>query len=130
MVKVFYLCSLRERAGKSFLSIGFIQKLKKAGKKLAYFKPIGVPIAAFSNKADPDVGFILNTVYKTDHPYDLISPVSIPDAYYVDLVDESKKDEYLQKIKSAYEEITKDVEYVIIEGNPISYPYYQGMFLY
>jgi len=118
MVKVFYLCSLRERAGKSFLSIGFIQKLKNAGKKFAYFKPIGVPIAAFSNKADPDVGFILNTVYKTDHPYDLISPVSIPDAYYVDLVDESKKDEYLQKIKSAYEEITKDVEYVIIEGNP------------
>ncbi|MHA2036330.1 MAG: DRTGG domain-containing protein [Promethearchaeota archaeon] len=118
MVKVFYLSSLRERAGKSFLSIGFIQKLKKAGKKFAYFKPIGVPIAAFSNKADPDVGFILNTVYKTDHPYDLISPVSIPDAYYVDLVDASKKDEYLQKIKNAYDEITKDADYVVIEGNP------------
>ncbi len=118
MVKVFYLSSLRERAGKSFLSIGFIQKLKKAGKKFAYFKPIGVPIAAFTNKADPDVGFILNTVYKTDHPYDLISPVSIPDAYYVDLVDAGKKDEYLQKIKSAYDELTKDVDYVVIEGNP------------
>ncbi|MHA1931125.1 MAG: DRTGG domain-containing protein [Promethearchaeota archaeon] len=118
MVKVFYLSSLRERAGKSFLSIGFIQKLKKAGKKIAYFKPIGVPKATFSNKADPDVGFILNTVYETDHPYDLISPVSIPDAYYVDLVDVSKRDEYLQKIKSAYDEITQDVDYVVIEGNP------------
>jgi BioD-like phosphotransacetylase family protein len=118
MVKVFYLCSLRERAGKSFLSIGFIQKLKKAGKKFAYFKPIGVPRAAFSNKADPDVGFILNTVFKTDHPYDLISPVSIPDAYYVDLVDASKKDEYLLKIKSAYDRLTKDVDYMVIEGNP------------
>ena len=118
MVKVFYLSSLEESAGKSFLSIGFIQKLKKVGKRFAYFKPIGVPIAAFSNKADPDVGFILNTVYKTDHPYDIISPVSIPDTYYVDLVDESKKDEYLQKIKSAYEQLTKDVDYVVIEGNP------------
>ena len=39
MVKAFYLCSLRERAGKSFLSIGFIQKLQKEGKKFAYFKP-------------------------------------------------------------------------------------------
>jgi BioD-like phosphotransacetylase family protein len=118
MVKVFYLSSLRERAGKSFLSIGFIQKLKKAGKKFAYFKPIGVPKAVFTNKADPDVGFILSTIYNTDHPYDLISPVSIPDAYYVDLVDASKKDEYLQKIKSAYDEIIKDVDYVVIEGNP------------
>jgi BioD-like phosphotransacetylase family protein len=118
MVKVFYLCSLRERAGKSFLSIGFIQKLMKEGKKFAYFKPIGVPRAAFTNKADPDVGFILNTIYKTDHPYDYISPVSIPDAYYVDLVDASRKGEYLQKIKNAYDNITKDVDYIVIEGNP------------
>jgi len=118
MVKAFYLSSLKERTGKSFLSIGFIQKLKKEGKKFAYFKPIGVPKSAFTNKADPDVGFILNTVYQTDHPYDFISPVSIPDAYYVDLVDSSKKEESLQKIKEAYEKVSKDMDYVIIEGNP------------
>ncbi|MFX1426436.1 MAG: DRTGG domain-containing protein [Promethearchaeota archaeon] len=118
MVKNFYLSSLRERAGKSFLSIGFIQKLKKEKKKFAYFKPIGVPKAAFTNKADPDVGFILNTVYKTNHPYDYVSPVSIPDAYYIDLVDASKKEEYLQRIKNAYDNISKNVDYVVIEGNP------------
>ncbi|UCC18635.1 MAG: phosphotransacetylase family protein [Promethearchaeota archaeon] len=118
MVKVFYLSSLEERAGKSFLSIGFIQKLKKEGKKFTYFKPIGVPRSAFTNKADPDVGFILNTVYQTDLPYDFISPVSIPDAYYIDLVDASKKEEFLQKIKNAYNKITKDMDYIIIEGNP------------
>jgi BioD-like phosphotransacetylase family protein len=118
MVKAFYLSSLKERAGKSFLSIGFIQKLKKEGKKFVYFKPIGVPKSAFTNKADPDVGFILNTVYQTDLPYDFISPVSIPDAYYVDLVDSSKKEESLQKIKEAYEKVTKDMDYIIIEGNP------------
>ena len=118
MVKAFYLCSLRERAGKSFLSIGFIQKLHKEGKRFAYFKPIGVPKAAFTNKADPDVTFILKTVYKTDHPYDLVSPVSIPDAYYIDLIDAGKKEEYLQSIKKAYNEIIKDVDYVVIEGNP------------
>ncbi|MFX1418253.1 MAG: DRTGG domain-containing protein [Promethearchaeota archaeon] len=118
MIKVYYLSSLEERAGKSFLSIGLIQKLKKEGKKFAYFKPIGVPKSAFTNKADPDVGFILNTVYKTDLPYDLISPVSIPDAYYVDLVDASRKKESLETIKNAYQKITENVDYVIIEGNP------------
>ena len=111
MVKTFYLCSLEEGAGKSFLSIGFIQKLKKEGKKFVYYKPIGIPKSAFTNKADPDVGFILNTVYKTDYPYDYISPVSVPDVYYVDLVDANKKEEFLHKIKNAYEKITKDVDY-------------------
>ncbi len=118
MVKVFYFSSLNERAGKSFLSIGFIQKLKKEGKKFAYFKPIGVPKSAFTNKADPDVGFILKTVYRTDFPYDFISPVSIPDSYYIDLIDSTKKEESLQRIKNAYEKIVKDIDYIIIEGNP------------
>ena len=38
MVKAFYLISLEERAGKSFLSVGFIEKLMKEGKKFAYFR--------------------------------------------------------------------------------------------
>ncbi|MFX1374383.1 MAG: DRTGG domain-containing protein [Promethearchaeota archaeon] len=118
MVKVFYFSSLDEGAGKSFLSIGFIQKLKKERKKFVYFKPIGIPKSAFTNKADPDVGFILNTVYQTDYPYDFISPVSIPDAYYVDLVDSVKKEESLNKIKNAYEKITQGMDYIVIEGNP------------
>jgi BioD-like phosphotransacetylase family protein len=118
MTKAFYLCSLKERAGKSFLSIGIIQKLQKEKKRFAYFKPIGCPKGAFSSKADKDVGFILNTVYKTDHPYDLVSPISIPDAYYIDIVDAGKKSEYLETIRNAYNEITKDVDYVVIEGSP------------
>jgi len=118
VVKAFYLCSLRERAGKSFLSIGFIQKLQKEGKKFAYFKPIGCPRGAHSSKADKDIEFILQNVYKDRSPYDLVCPVSIPESYYVDLIDSSKKAEYIEKIKSAYDKLVKDVDYVIIEGAP------------
>lgn len=118
MAKNIYLCSLRERVGKTLLSIGIMQKLEKLGKSYAYFKPIGIPKSAFSAKADPDVGFILDTVYKTDYPYHLISPVSIPDCYYVDLIDANQKEENLKKIKDAYDKISTDVDYVVIEGAP------------
>ena len=43
MVKPIYLCSLRKRSGKTFLAIGMLQKRQREGKKVAYFKPIGVP---------------------------------------------------------------------------------------
>lgn len=118
MVKAIYLCSLSERVGKSLLSIGMMLKLQKEGKKVAYFKPIGVPKGAFSNKADRDVGFIQSTVFKTHLPYDIISPISIPDCYYVDLIDASKKDENLRMIKNAFDELSKKYEYIIIEGAP------------
>ena len=118
VVKVFYLCSLQERAGKSFLSIGFIQKLQKEGKRFAYFKPIGCPRGAYSSKADKDIEFILQTVYKDRNPYNLVCPISIPDSYYVDLIDSSRKIEYIETIKSAYDKIVKDVDYMIVEGAP------------
>ena len=118
VAKVFYLCSLKQRAGKSFLSIGFIQKLQKEGKNFAYFKPIGCPKGAYTSKADKDIEFILQTVYKNRGSYDLVCPISIPDSYYIDLVDSNKKKEYLEKIKLSYDKIVKDVDYVIIEGAP------------
>ena len=118
MAKTFYLCSLKERAGKSFLSIGFIQKLQKEGKKYAYFKPIGCPKGAVSLKADKDIDFIIKNVYKDKESYDKVCPISIPDAYYIDLIDAEKKIEYLERIKATYDEISKDVDYVIIEGGP------------
>ena len=118
VVNAFYLCSLRTRAGKSFLSIGFIQKLQKEGKRFAYFKPIGCPQGAYSSKTDKDIEFILQNVYKDRSPYELVCPISIPDSYYIDLIDANKKLEYMEEIKSAYDEIVKDVDYVIIEGAP------------
>lgn len=118
MVKSIYLCSLREHVGKSLLSIGIMSKLQEEGKKVAYFKPIGIPKGAFSDKADRDVGFIQNTIFKTTLPYDIISPVSIPDCYYVDLIDATKKEANLQIIKNAHVELSKSYDYIIIEGAP------------
>ncbi|MFX0010814.1 MAG: DRTGG domain-containing protein [Candidatus Hermodarchaeota archaeon] len=116
MAKGIYLCSLIEHVGKTLLSIGIMKQLQEEGKKVAYFKPIGVPRGAFSNKADRDVGFIQNTVFKTDLPYDIISPVYIPDCYYVDLIDSSKKEQNLQIIKNAYAKLEQNYDYIIIEG--------------
>ncbi|MFX0033351.1 MAG: DRTGG domain-containing protein [Promethearchaeota archaeon] len=118
MAKTIYLCSLSEHVGKTTLSIGIMLKLQEEGKKVAYFKPIGIPKGAFSDKSDRDTGFILHTVFKTSLPYDIISPVSVPDCYYVDLIDASKKEDYLNNIKKAYDELIKDYDYIIIEGAP------------
>ena len=108
---------MREKVGKSLLSIGIIQKLQKEGKKIAYFKPIGICTAAFSNKADLDVGFMMKNVLK-NVKYDTISPISIPNDYYIDLINAEKKQFYLNKIKNAYNELTKIYDYIIIEGGP------------
>lgn len=117
-VKNIFLCSLKEKVGKSFLSIGIMLKLQKAELKIAYFKPIGIPKATFSNKVDLDVGFIINSILKNKLPHDTISPVSIPKDYYIDLINAEKKQANLNKIKQAYNELAKYYDYIIIEGCP------------
>ncbi len=116
MAKGIYLCSLSERVGKTLLSVGIIQKLLKDGNKVGYFKPIGTPKGPFTSKKDPDVDFLQSCMEITDLPYDLLSPVSIPDCYYIDIIDADRKQEFLQLIKETYNEWSKEYDYIIIEG--------------
>ncbi len=118
MVTPIYLVSLTERVGKSLVTVGLLKKLQKEGKKVAYFKPIGISKGALTAKQDADIGFIVNTVYDTNLPYDIICPISIPETFYIDSIDAEKAKLCLDKIKNAYAEATKDADYVIIEGNP------------
>ncbi len=118
MAKGIYLCSLTEKVGKTLLSVGIIQKLHKDGKKVGYFKPIGTPKGPFTSKKDPDIDFLKSCLEITNLPYDILSPVSIPDCYYIDLIDAERKEELLTLIKETYEEWSKDYDYIIIEGAP------------
>lgn len=118
MVKAIFLSSLNERVGKTTLALGIILNLQEQGKKVGYFKPIGTPKAPFSNKADPDVGLMQSCPSVPTTPYNLLSPVSIPDCYYVDFVDKDKKDEFLNTIKTSYQKVAQEYDYIIIEGAP------------
>ncbi len=119
MVKPIYLCSLQSKVGKTFLTVGIMQKILQQGKTVNYFKPIGIPKGAYTSKADHDVGFIQNSgLIKDKKLYDVVSPISIPDYNYIDIIDAQKKQEYLGKIKDAYEELSNNSDYVVIEGAP------------
>jgi BioD-like phosphotransacetylase family protein len=119
MVKPIFLSSLTERVGKTLLSIGILKKLLKEGKKVAYFKPVGIPKGTgFASKSDPDVGFIQKMVIKEYHAPEDICPITIAPNYYIDNIDSDRKEDYWAKIKDAYEKVSEGMDYVLIEGNP------------
>lgn len=108
MGKTIYLSSLAERAGKSFIAIGMMQKLQKEGYTVGYLNPIG--LKRFVNaEFSLDVSQVMG----------ITSPVSLPDNYYIDLVEQEKKKEYLEKITAAYEDLKEGMDYIIIEGRSL-----------
>lgn len=123
LVKTIYLSSFNERAGKTLIAIGLLQKFKKEGYNVKYFKPVGKPIGALTNKADRDVSFIFMNIIESEHDIDTICPVSITPNYYIDNIDIEQRTEYTEKIKKAYEKIKQDCDMVIIEGTP-NFRYY------
>lgn len=118
MVKEIYLTSYNEGVGKTLIAIGLIQKFKKEGLKVEYFKPIGEPIGAYSNKSDRDVAYIFMNLVETTYDMETVCPVSINLNYYVDAVDVDQRKEYTEKIKIAYEKIKQSADVVVIEGTP------------
>ncbi|MCP4761041.1 MAG: phosphotransacetylase family protein [archaeon] len=110
MVKAIFLSSLAERAGKSYLAIGMMQKLQKEGKKVAYFKPIGV------SRYEDTVSI---TSVDVSQVMGISAPVSISDNYYIDLINKEKKEEYLKKIKKEYDELAKNMDYIVVEGRSL-----------
>jgi len=118
MVKTIYLSSFSDRSGKTLIAVGLIQKFKKEGYKVKYFKPVGEPIGAFTNKADRDVSFVYMSVLESEHDMDTICPVSIAPNYYIDNIDITQRTEHTNKIKKAYEAIQQNTDIVIVEGTP------------
>ncbi len=108
MVKTIYLSSLAERAGKSFVAVGMMQKLQNEDYTVGYLNPIGLT-RYIDSEFSLDVSQVMG----------ITSPVSLPDNYYIDLVEPEKKQEYLEKIITTYENLKEGMDFIIIEGRSL-----------
>ncbi|MEW6679878.1 MAG: DRTGG domain-containing protein [bacterium] len=90
------------RCGKSFLSIGFALNLKNCG----YFKPIGERRLIGGKMIDEDIS-LMKEICKISFSDEEICPgLFFPE-----------KDISLEKIKEAYNKISEDKDYIIIESD-------------
>jgi BioD-like phosphotransacetylase family protein len=114
-MKSLFIASISEYAGKNLVALGIARKLISQGKKVGYFRPIGIfPIEIDGVLTCEDCVFFKKVLGLTD-PLSIICPIVITR----ELIDQAygqKINGLKEKIVSAFNEISKDKDIVVISG--------------
>lgn len=105
-------------SGKTAVALGLALKFKELGYRVGYFKPVDTGRKTASGKIPGGDAVLMKHVLEMDAPVGLISPAKAGPAYLsrpgANLIS-------LQEIKSAFDEISRDCDVVLVEG--AIYPY-------
>lgn len=107
MTKNLFVTSCHERVGKTTFCLALAMRLKQDGVKVGYFKPI-------SDKDEDTDASHAKELLKMTEDVSIITPVTITEWEY-DL-SEAQVKKRMDKIKAAYEQLSKNYDILIIEN--------------
>ena len=107
MEKKIFIAATEQRSGKSVLTVGLIRALQGIIPHIGYMKPIGQRYAE-GDTIDTDAR-VISEIFNLEEPVEDINPASMAEA-------QSDKDEFFERVFSAYGRLAKGKELVLIEG--------------
>lgn len=112
-----YITATKQGEGKTLIAMSLLMNLQKKAKKVGYFKPVGrsMTVNGSANGTDGDVT-LMKEVCKLDDAILDIGPLSISGGFPLEWVTKTGRDEVLQKIGRAFPALSKDKEFLVIEG--------------
>ncbi len=115
-----FVDSLAEYSGRNTVCLCAGTRLQDAGKKVGFFKPLGVfPVHVDGVLTDEDVVFFKESL-QLDGALDDLCPVVFTRELINEVLAGKKVDSYAERIRDAYKKISRDKEITILVG--IGYP--------
>src|SRR5436190_22080397 len=115
-MKPLYISAVVTYSGKTALTLGIGLKLKAAGHKVGYFKPISTqPYRVDGKLTDEDAAFVRQALSLTD-PLEDMSPVIVGDTLFTRLIEGKETRNFTQEIKDAYSRISEGKDVLLVEG--------------
>lgn len=118
-MKTIYLLSVQPFAGKTFISIGLMAKLKELGYGVGYIKPVGLTPQKIGNSIYDTDAILIKELFSLEDPLDIISPwVITPETFHTNSAttnDLRAADKIQETIRKSLETF-KDRDFVLIGG--------------
>ncbi len=108
--------------GKTMVAIALAAKLREKGKSVGYFKPVGTKSYEYSTSTDDidEDAAIMKDLLGMNQRLTCISPIVRTMSSYDELL-KIGHDELMNRIKTCYSEISKGMDYMIVEGTKASW---------
>ena len=114
--KRLFVAATRQNDGKSTISLGLLQVLKKKYSKIGFMKPVGQHyVEREGYKVDEDVVLMRDVCGIDSHLKDM-NPITVEKGFTERYIEEGGLEEYIRLIKDSYRRISRDKQLVLIEG--------------
>jgi BioD-like phosphotransacetylase family protein len=123
-----YIVSREELSGKSIILISLGLLFKESGKKVGYFKPLGLKniFGVKDDFLDKDINMIKNILDLEDNS-ELICPFNFTKDEFLQEISKINSTDFFQRIILSYNKISQNKEVILIEGpSTISMGYILG----
>ena len=111
-----YVAATRQNHGKTIVSLGLLKAFQKRKKTIGYMKPVGQQFRLIDDKMiDKDV-VLMSEIFGLEDSLPFMSPIAIPHGFTEDYILKGKKEVLEKKILKGHEQVSKDKEFLLIEG--------------
>lgn len=115
-MKSLFIAATRQNDGKSTLSLGLLQALRKKFPKAGFMKPVGQHyILREGYEIDEDVALMRDVCGMKDNLGDM-NPIVVKKGFTEEYIERGNKEKLVQQILGAFERIRKGKELMLIEG--------------
>lgn len=111
-----FVAATHQNVGKTMTSLGLMGNLIKQGKNVGYIKPIGQRTMVVDGIQIDEDALLMEDVFHTQARLQDMNPVRVGKGFTTTFINEGKTHDLEQQIIEAYERISKDRDFVIIEG--------------
>ncbi|MFH0887486.1 MAG: AAA family ATPase, partial [bacterium] len=111
-----YVAATRQNDGKTIVSMGLIAAAKKIFNSVGYIKPVGQQYKEVNGEKIDKDAILMKEVYNIRSFLSEMSPIAVPSGFTRKYVESGKPKPLEDKIKKAYREVSKDKDFVLIEG--------------
>lgn len=115
-MKKVYIAATRQNDGKTIVSLGLFSAFKERFQKVGYIKPVGQQYREIKeHKIDKDA-ILMHDAYNLPDDYENMSPVAVPKSFTENYILHGDKTVLQKLILKAFNKVSKDKEFVLIEG--------------
>ena len=116
MTKNIYVTSTQAYSGKSALCVGLLRRFRRDGYKVGYMKPVSTStrVVCGEHVMDEDSHYVKFSFDLPDALEDM-APVLLHDRQVAEVL-EGREQDYTARVKTAYQNIAKDRDIVVLEG--------------
>ena len=115
-MKNIYIAATRQNDGKTIVSLGLLNALKKRIKKISYMKPVGQSFRVIKGQKIDKDAVLMQKIFSFKDNLKKMSPIAIPPGFTEDYILRGKRSVLIKKVISSYNHLLKTNDFVLIEG--------------